>query len=51
MKKLFVATSVALLLSAPLTFSEVRPLADSSAWLDYQTMGMTEDQIWFSKNL
>lgn len=50
MKRYFVATVVALLLFAPLTFSKSRPLNNSGAWLDYETAGLNEQQIYFAKN-
>lgn len=50
MKRLLVATSVALLLFAPLTFSTSRPLNSSGAWLDYDTVGANEQQTYFAKN-
>lgn len=49
MKRLLVATSVALLLFAPLTFSTSRPLPDSGMWKDYGE-SMNEQQIYFAKN-
>lgn len=49
MKRYFVATVVALLLSAPLTFSNVRPLPDSKAWEGYSE-SMNDDQRYFARN-
>lgn len=50
MKRLFVATTVALLLFAPLTFSTAptRPLPDSGAWHDFSET-VNEDQRYFAK--
>jgi len=49
MKRYFVATMVALLLFAPLTFSNARPLPDSEAWKDFSE-SVNDDQRYFARN-
>jgi len=49
MKRYFVATVVALLLFAPLTFSNARPLPDSDAWKDFSE-SVNADQRYFAKH-